>query len=217
MTQPAFTREQFKTLPAKLLRDGHAANACVWCVEHEGKAWTVKDFSTRGFFVRKFLAPFLLAHEITILKKLAGVQGIASECFKIDSEAIAIAFLPGSSLSRHENNVPAQYLEEMELLLKTVHAHGVVHLDTRGTGNWLVSPEGKPLLIDFQASLSTGWMPKRLRHILELVDLGGIYKKWQAWHPETMSEERIALLEEANHWRSKWKIRGYFGAHKSRS
>ena len=102
------------------------------------------------------------------------------------------------------------------VLLQGVHDRGVVHLDTRGTGNWLVSPEGKPLLIDFQASLTTGWMPASLRRIIELVDMSGVYKKWKEWQPQTMGEERQALYEEALYWRRKWVFEGYFGKRKRR-
>ena len=112
--------------------------------------------------------------------------------------------------------ISTQFLEEMETLLQGVHDRGVVHLDTRGTGNWLVSPEGKPLLIDFQASLTTGWMPASLRRIIELVDMSGVYKKWKEWQPQTMGEDRQALYEEALYWRRKWVFEGYFGKRKRR-
>lgn len=215
MSKPIFTRAQMYEAPTRLLRDGRAANACVSCVSYAGKEWTVKDFSSRNFWVRTFLAPFLLRHELKILRQLHGIDGVAHECFAIDSEAIAIRFLPGRPLScLKAGEVTTEYLEQMEALLTAIHARGVVHLDTRGTGNWLVSPEGKPLLIDFQAALRTHWMPQSWRHIVELIDLSGVYKKWLEWHPETIGEERQARWNEAQYWRQKWKLHGYFGMKK---
>mgnify|MGYP000796004426 CR=1 FL=1 len=215
MSEPLFTRSQMRDAPTRLLRDGRAANACVSCVTYAGKEWTVKDFSSRNFFVRTFLAPFLLKHELKILRELDGLDGVANECFAIDSTAIAIRYLPGRPLSRMApQEISTEYLEQMETLLMSIHARGVVHLDTRGTGNWLVSPDGKPLLIDFQAGLQTGWMPRSWRRVVELIDLSGVYKKWLEWHPELMNEERRARWEEAQRWRQKWKLHGYFGIKK---
>ena len=217
MTIEGFTRAQMTELPSRLLRDGRAANARVTCVTWQGREWTVKDFSPRNWWVRTFLAPFLLGHEFKILQKLNGVTGVASDSFVIDRHAIAIAFLPGTPLSEKDPaEISTQFLEEMETLLQGVHDRGVVHLDTRGTGNWLVSLEGKPLLIDFQASLTTGWMPASLRRIIELVDMSGVYKKWKEWQPQTMGQERQARYEEALYWRRKWVFEGYFGKRKRR-
>lgn len=218
MSETIFTRDQMLKAPKRLLRDGRAVNACVSCVSYGGKQWTVKDFSTRNFWVRTFLAPFLLRHELNVLRQLRGVEGIAQECFAIDSMAIAIHFLPGRPLSQLKpEEVTTNYLVQMEDLLAKVHQRGVVHLDTRGTGNWLVSPEGKPLLIDFQAAMQTYWMPKSWRHIVELIDLSGVYKKWLEWHPETMGRERQVRWQEAQYWRQKWKFHGYFGMKKTSS
>ena len=217
MTIKGFTREEMASLPTKLLRDGRAANARVTCVTWQGRQWTVKDFAPRNWWVRTFLAPFLLGHEFKILQKLKGIDGVASDSFRIDRHAVAIEFLPGARLAKTDpKDISTQYLVDMEALLQNVHDHGVVHLDTRGTGNWLVSPEGKPLLIDFQAALTTGWMPASWRRVVELVDMSGVYKKWKEWQPETMGAEREALYEEALRWRRKWVFEGYFGTRKRR-
>lgn len=214
MAQP-FSREDLSRARVRLLRDGRAANACVSCVTWQGKDWTVKDFSSRPWWVRYCLAPLLMTHELNILKRLQNIEGVAGEAFLVDRFALAIRFLPGRSLSRvPPEEVTTQYLEAMEALLGRVHAQGIVHLDTRGTGNWLVSPEGKPLLIDFQAALSTRCLPASWRRVLELIDMSGVYKKWHEWQPQTMGAEREALYAEAQRWRSRWKLKGYFGRKK---
>lgn len=215
MTIQFFSRSELDNAQLKLLRDGRAANARVSVVSINGKEWTIKDFSSRNFLVRVFVAPFLLKRELNILHRLHDVDGVANECFSIDSNAIAIRFLQGKPLSHMKpDEISSDYLEKMEILLKTIHSHGVVHLDTRGTGNWLVSPKGDPLLIDFQASIQTQWMPKSWRRIIELVDMSGVYKKWLKWHPEIMTKERLTDWEEAQKWRQRWKFRGYFGIRK---
>ena len=48
------------------------------------------------------------------------------------------------------------------------------------------------------------------------MDLSGIYKKWQRWQPDTLGDERLALLDRLNRWRRWWLLRGYFGMSKKR-
>ena len=97
-----------------------------------------------------------------------------------------------------------------------MHARGLVHLDTRGGGNLLVRPDGAPGIIDFQAALSTRWMPRALRRWFEAMDLSGVYKKWQLWQPDTLGEQRQQQLERLNRWRRWWFLRGYLGLRKTR-
>ena len=210
-----FTRDDLKNAKVRLLRDGRAANACVSRVSINGEDWTLKDFADRSWWVKTFLVPFLLGHEYRILSRLNGIEGVANDAFMLDRNALAIRFLPGKPLSTLKpEEITSDYLEAMESLLKEVHARGVVHLDTRGTGNWLVSPQGRPDLIDFQAGLNTQHLPLGLRHVLELIDMSGVYKKWREWHPESFGAEREALWQEAQKWRSRWKLKGYFGLKK---
>jgi hypothetical protein len=89
-----------------------------------------------------------------------------------------------------------------------------VHLDTRGGSNMLMLPDGSPGLFDFQAALSTRWMPAAMRRVLESLDLGGVYKKWALWQPQAMGAERREKFEHANRWRRAWVLRGYFGMKK---
>ena len=198
----------------KLLRDGRVANAVVTRVEVGGRFWTVKDFSSRPWWVRTFIAPFLLKRELAILDRLRGVEGVSQESFRIDRTAMAVLFMEGANIGREPARVTPLYLESCEKLLRTMPARGVVHLDVRGTGNVMIRPDGSPGLIDFQASLYTGWMPEFLRRLLEDFDMSGALKKWLQFQPEAMGEERRRELERINGLRKFWIFRGYFGLKK---
>lgn len=213
-----FTRADLEAGSPRLLREGHAANATVSCFSFGGREWTVKDFSGKSFAVRTFLAPFLFWRELKAVRALAGIEGVPSEGFRIDRSAIAIEFLPGEPLSgvirRQPERMTVEFLESMEELMRRVHRAGLVHLDARGTGNWVVLPNGRAGLIDFQASLGTRWMPARLREILEIVDMSGVLKKWKECHPEAMGPEREALYERGDRLRRMWRVKGYLGLRK---
>lgn len=215
MTSSYFSREEMKSWPTKLLRNGRAANARVSCVTSPDGQWTVKDFADRSWAVKTFIAPVLLAHEFKILQKLHGVEDIAQKAFMIDRYALAISYAEGTSLSQvAPDTLPTDFFFQMESLLLALHARGVAHLDTRGTGNWLVSSENKPLLIDFQSAVSLRLWPAKIRRVIEMIDLSGVYKKWAAYQPETLDDDRRRLYEQGENWRRRWLLKGYFGKKK---
>jgi serine/threonine protein kinase len=97
-----------------------------------------------------------------------------------------------------------------------MHARGVVHLDSRGSSNLLLTPQGRPAVIDFQAALRTTLLPPPLRRALEAVDLGGVYKNWLRHAPESLDAGRRAFYERSTRLRRLWIGRGYFGVRKER-
>ncbi len=213
----AFERADLIRAERTLLRDGRWANARVERVAIAGEEWTVKDFASRSWWVRNTLGRLLLRRELRALQRLRGISGTPADAFRIDAHAIAARFVPGRSLAKIDRAlITPGYLEHLEGLLEAVHSRGVVHLDTRGAGNLLMLPDGAPGIIDFQASVSTSWMPSRLRRLLEELDMAGVYKKWAAWQPQAMDGERRARFERSNRWRKLWLPRGYFGLSKRR-
>lgn len=205
-----FTREDFNRCERKLLRDGQWANARVDLVHINASDWTVKDFSSRSWWVRNSIGRFLLRRELRVLKQLNGIIGISSTAFRIDAFALATQFLPGRALAQAKpEDVGANFFPCLEALVQAMHARKIVHLDIRGPKNILLQPNGKPAIIDFQSSLSTRWMPNFLRRILEDIDLGGVYKRWNLWQPQTLDDTRRAVFERSNRFRRLWLLRGY--------
>jgi RIO-like serine/threonine protein kinase len=212
-----FDRTALAGAERKLLRDGRFANARVERVRIDGTDWIFKDFASRAFLVRHTVGRFLLDREVRALRRLEGLRGIPSQAFRLDGSSMAARFVPGRALADIPNGpVASDYLVALEALLRQVHARGLVHLDTRGGGNLLIGPDGSPGIIDFQAALSTRWMPRSLRRWLEDMDMSGVYKKWQRWQPDTLGAARLESLDRLNRWRRWWFLRGYFGWTKKR-
>lgn len=211
-TTPAFSRADLDAAPRELLRDGRWANARVERIALGGALWTLKDFAPRSFLVRNTIGRCLVRRELRMLARLRGIDGIPHDAFRVDGHALAARHLPGTLLSSlPAERVSTPFLEALETLLLRVHACGVVHLDTGGGSNLLMQTDGSPGLIDFQAALSTRWMPGALRSTLEGIDLRGIYKKWLQLQPQSLGEARRARFEQAARWRRLWILRGYFG------
>jgi hypothetical protein len=212
---PPFDRPSFESARRELLRDGRWANARVERAHIAGRSWVVKDFSARAWWVRNSIGRFFVRRELATLKRLQGIDGIPPDPFRLDAHAIAFGYIDGETLGRVDAaRQTAAYFTALEALLRAIHACGIVHLDTRGTGNVLMRTDGTPALIDFQSALSTHWMPGSWRRFLEQIDLTGVYKKWLQRDPASMGAERIALNERMLRWRRFWVLRGYAGARK---
>lgn len=205
-----FDRAEMAEHTVKLMRDGGGLNAVVTLVEKDGVRWTVKDFSTRGWFSRTIVGPLLLRREAAVLARLKGIDGIAGEAFFVDRQALAIRFLEGSGLVRkkgvNRSPVDLAYMERLEALVDEMHARGVAHLDLRGTGNFIIRPDGTPGLIDFQSAVIARYFPGWLRRMLEHIDDSGVLKKWNQFLPEQMGEARRAALQRFEEGRMR-----YFG------
>jgi len=201
-----------------LLRDGRWANARVERAEIAGRSWVVKDFRSRNWWVRNSIGRIFVRHELATLQRLRGIDGIPPDAFRLDAHAIAFGYIDGETLGRIDaSRQNSAYFIALERLLRAVHARGVVHLDTRGTGNVLMRPDGTPALIDFQSAQSTRWMPASWRRFLEQVDLTGVYKKWLQCEPTSMGPERSEINERMLRWRRFWVLRGYAGMRKRHS
>lgn len=211
-----FTKDVFDKMPKTLLRDGRWGNARVYLVEADNKKWTVKDFSSRHWFVKNFFARFILKREKLAIDRLKGVEGVPQEAFFIGDMTLAITYMPGSSMIKApKDKITVEFLEGCENIIKSLHKRDLVHLDTGGEGNWVVSPNGKPALIDFQSSLKTSGLPKFLKRFAEDMDMSGVYKKWLTYHPDKMGEYRQSESKRINKLRKFWIFRGYLGIKKS--
>lgn len=211
-TKKPFTKAELDAAKVDLLRDGRWGNACVSVATINGKRWTIKDFSNRPWLVKMTFAPFVLNRELNMVRRLEGMKNVPNEAFMVTPHILAITYIPGKSLSSFKNgDITPEFLEKAEDLIRQLHDRNLVHLDTRGTGNWLVTPDGEPAIIDFQAGMKTSHLPKALRSYMQDMDMGGVYKKWEQFCPDEMGDFRKEELKRINKLRKLWKIRGYLG------
>ena len=212
-----FDRVQFERSRGEVLSRGRWANAVLYLHRHDAATWVVKDFRARGFVLRNTIGRFLVRREARVLRRLAGLEGVAQDAFRLDAHALAYRFVTGVTLNRAELGARApQFFAALEQLLQQVHERGgILHLDVRNARNVLVSDRGDPVLLDFQSHLSTRWMPGRLRRFGERFDLAGVYKHWARRSPESFDETRARVLAQMNRWRRLWFLRGYLGVRKS--
>jgi len=206
------SREQIGSLPGQAISRGRWANAVLSLLRADGGQWIVKDFRPRSFVVRNTIGRFLIRRELRALARVAGLNGVPADAFRIDAHAIAYRHVPGITLteSAAERRNP-DFFAAFERVLREVHARGIVHLDVRNGRNVLITEDGRAALIDFQSHLGTSRLPRVARQWLERFDMAGVYKHWERHHPQSLGETRAALLAGMNRWRRLWPFRGYLG------
>jgi RIO-like serine/threonine protein kinase len=213
-----FTRAELEQGPRKRLSEGRWANAVLYCFEHRGTSWVVKDFGSRTFLVRNLIGRLLVRREVGGLRRVDGIAGAPSGSFRVDAYALAYRFVPGLTLRRTDKDaIGPDYFPLLERDLREMHGSArLVHLDLRNADNILVGDDGTPSLLDFQSCLGTRWLPPPLRRFVERIDLAAIYKHWARRSPETMGAERTAALASMNRLRPIWVLRGYIGQSRPR-
>ena len=100
----------------------------------------------------------LLRREHAVYEQLAGVPGIPRTFGLIDSEYLALEYVPGPSLREHEPHLkdrPAFFAHLLETL-HAMHAAGIAHADLKRKDNVIVAAGERPFLIDFGIAARRG-------------------------------------------------------------
>lgn len=138
----------------RVLNRGGWGNPDVLLVETGSTRVVVKDFAPRSRWVRRFLAPRLLAREAAAYHRLEGVAAVPRLLGRIDDLAIVLEYRPGVLLSRSlRGTLPQAFLPELEAAIGEMHRRGLVHLDLRHRSNVLAGEDGRPVVIDFASAL----------------------------------------------------------------
>jgi hypothetical protein len=139
------------------------------------------------------LAVHLMRREHRALTRLAlgrGIEGIP-RALGISGEKLTREWIEGTPMHLAKPRDPA-YFRAAARLLRRLHAANVIHNDLAKETNWLVTPAGKPALVDFQLALT---LTKRgpLARALGHDDLRHLLKHKRSYLPErlTAREKRI--------------------------
>jgi len=143
----------------------------------------IKDFGSRGFWVRNLIGRWMIAREAKAYRALAGHPAVPRFYGCVDALALALEYRPGRRMSRRTyGSLPPEFLGELERAIRAMHARGVAHLDLRHRTNVMADAEGHPVLIDFGSAvcLRPGGLAARIfLPLLAYFDLHAL-RKWQS-------------------------------------
>jgi hypothetical protein len=164
------------------------------------------------------LARRLAAREARALAALCHVDAVPTVC-AWDGRRLQRTWLDGAPMQVAQPREPAYYREALRLL-RRLHAAGVVHNDLAKEPNWLVAPDGRPALVDFQLASRPRYRGKRFR-ALAYDDLRHLLKHKRTYCPAALTPRQYAILARRS-WPAavwmrtgkplyRWITRGWLG------
>lgn len=145
------------TLPDRILqvlKRGRRRNPDVYLVQGDAGPVVVKDFTPRGWVMRRWLGPWLMRRELDAYAQLEGHPAVPRVLGVLDEHAFAVEYRPGERVSRRlRGRVPADFADQLAAAVAEMHARGVAHLDLRHRSNVLADEKGRPVLIDFASAM----------------------------------------------------------------
>ena len=192
---------------------GRPLNPDLYRLEFDGgrppRVW--KTFQYRPAWIRNTIGRFVTRKEFRALRHLRQVEGICRPVGDDCREGLLLEWVPGKPLTGYPLGelAPSVY-EQLDRTLKRMHEAGIVHLDLAHRGNILVTPDGKPILLDFQAAMSVRGWPRFLARVLERVDELAILK-WKAkLFPALMTPDEKQRIARRNRVTRLWPFHHWF-------
>jgi hypothetical protein len=96
-----------------------------------------------------------MRREQAMYRHLSGIEGVAGEVLPVDDCSFLRRWVEGRDLKecRRRGEKPSSvFFGEMGRILSQIHARGAACVDLAKQDNVIMTPDGKPVLIDFQVS-----------------------------------------------------------------
>jgi len=154
----------------------------------------VRDTRAARSWARQ-LALHLMQREHRALTRLAlgdGTEGIP-RVIAYDPGRLTRSWIEGSPMQLAKPRDPA-YFRAAARLVRRLHAANVIHNDLAKETNWLVTPDGRPALVDFQLAMTLtkrGAFARALGHD----DLRHLLKHKRTYLPERLTARERRILE----------------------
>ena len=154
------------------------------------------------------LARHLMRREHRALTRLglgAGIEGIP-RVLDLDSTRLTRSWIEGAPMQIAKPRDPA-YFRAASRLLRRLHAADVIHNDLAKETNWLVTPEGRPALVDFQLAM-TLTRRRSLARALGHDDLRHLLKHKRTYLPEALTAREKRILAKQSLVSRVWMATG---------
>lgn len=137
------------------------------------------------------VAWWLARKEIRGLRAVQGIEGCPL-LIRADRTGLLRSWTKGTPLQLAKPSDPAWY-RDARRLLREMRRAGVTHNDIAKPQNWLMTPEGRAAVIDFQLA-SVHRRRGRLFRTMAREDLRHLLKQKRAYAPELLTPSEIRML-----------------------
>jgi tRNA A-37 threonylcarbamoyl transferase component Bud32 len=167
----------------------------------------VRDARAARPWARK-LAQHLMRREHRALTRLAlgrGIDGVP-KILGFESHRLIRSWIEGSPMQLAKPRDPA-YFRAAARLIRRLHAANVIHNDLAKETNWLVTPDGRPALVDFQLAMTQtrrGALARALGHD----DIRHLLKHKRSYVPERLTARERRILATPSLLSRAWMASG---------
>lgn len=188
--------------------------------EFEGQKAVIKRVKRRNAPLVSSLSVWMLKREGEILQRLSPVEGIPDFLGHPDDESIAMEFVEGRNLREVDRedelpDLPASFFDELLETARDVHACGVVHSDLKKKENIMVTPNQRPVIIDFGSAFrkKSSWrfVNNFFYEQFKVIDQHAVLKIKYLSRPDLLREEErdelmdLNLFEKVSRW-GRWAL-----------
>ncbi|WP_369611952.1 hypothetical protein [Marinobacter sp. RI1] len=158
-------------------------------VDNSGKRHIYKAFRfSRGLLGNYFR--FLASHEFRMLRRVEHLDFTPDQVSRPSdvSPTVHYRLIEGRAIKNvaEGGGVPSGFFSRLFNDVKTLHQHGVAHMDLGNSGNILVSEHGDPAIIDFGSAIPLNWLPPSVRAWACRKDIVGVLKLWHRFDRGSM-------------------------------
>lgn len=138
------------------------------------------------------VAWYLARKEIRGLRAVSGIQGVP-ELLRVDREGLLRSWSHGTPLQLARPDQRAWYADARRLL-REMRRRGVTHNDIAKPQNWLMTPDGRAAVIDFQLA-SVHRRRGKLFRVMAREDLRHLLKQKRAFAPHLLTVSEMRMLK----------------------
>jgi hypothetical protein len=157
-------------------------------------------------FSMSWLGEWISAHESKNLRSLQGIAGVPRFVSRYGRCGLVYQYVAGQTLDEYPV-LPDRYFDQLTKLLESIHARRMAYVDMNKKGNIIVTPDGRPYLIDFQVSWRghTGLavLDRMLGVVLRRLQQEDFYhlkKHKRRFRPDLMTEDEIRKSRKFSFW-----------------
>ena len=167
-------------------------------------AFVAKDYRACVLPYRWTVGVWNLRRERRALERLRGVAGVPRIEARVGRWILVLSRFRGKDVGKTPRELQTpEFFDELMGIVRQMHERGVLHLDLRQRRNVLRTPQGRPAVIDFGASVCA--RPGGLLHrLLAPIDVSGVLKYKQRAQPGSLSDAEAATLERLERRRRWW-------------
>ena len=202
-----FQEADLRATGTRVLKKGSWGKADILIVTNDTGMAIVKDFNAKVLPVR-WWGRWQIRREASIYRRLAGLRGVPRYFGRIGKNAMAIEYIEGERISHwRRRELPEFLFVRLWALIEAIHARGIVHIDLRKRDNILVTEDGRPCIIDFNASFCfdpAGLGARFLFPLLRRIDDSALLKWKEALAPAQLSQAERDAFRRMSFLRKFW-------------